>query len=270
MPLFPPPTAPSDGAITCSQLTKLYGSLAAVNGLTLTIRPGVIYGLLGPNGSGKSTFMRMVTGLTKPSYGSLRVLGRDPAAEPMAVKQFIGYVPETPILYDSLTPAEYFEFVGAARGLEPEAVSKRANELLRAFGIADRTQDFIGSLSFGTKQKVAIIGALLHEPQLFVLDEPLNGLDPKSARILKDLMRGFADSGRTVLFSTHILEVAEHVCDEVGILLRGGLVSQGSVARLREMVADSGASLEEIFFRVTGEEDLAGIISALRGTLIGQ
>ncbi len=250
-------------------ICKQYGKTQALAGLNLRVMPGEIYGLLGPNGAGKSTMIKIINGLTEPSSGRVRVLGFDPEVSPVEVKSRIGYVPETTMLYESLSPRDFFEFVASVRRLDKKSADVRVTRLVTAFGLEDYYDSPIATLSMGTKQKVTIIASLIHEPPLLVLDEPLNGLDAKSSRIFKDLISLQAQRrGCGVLFSTHIMEVAEHLCTRIGIIYQGRIIAEGSLDELRASAsAPSGgqATLEEVFLRLTHEEeDVAETVRALR------
>jgi len=249
---------------------KQYGTVSALSGLSLKVMPGEIYGLLGPNGAGKSTMIRIINGLTEPSSGGVRVLGLDPEESPVEVKSKIGYVPETTMLYESLSPREFFEFVASVRHLNKEVTNARVAKLSVAFGLEDYYDSPIATLSMGTKQKVVIIASLIHEPSLLVLDEPMNGLDAKSSRIFKDIISLQTQRpGSAVLFSTHIMEVAEHLCTRIGIIYRGRIVAEGSLEELRTKASGGSgggqATLEEVFLKLTHEEDeVAETVKALR------
>ena len=248
---------------------KDYGTTHALAGLNLRVMPGEVYGLLGPNGACKSTMIKVINGLTEPTSGHVKVLGFDPEASPVEVKSRIGYVPETTMLYESLSPRDFFEFVASVRHLDKKTADDRVTRLAAAFGLEDYYDSPIATLSMGTRQKVTIIGALIHEPPLLVLDEPLNGLDAKSSRIFKDLISLQAKRpGCGVLFSTHIMEIAEHLCTRIGIIYEGKIIAEGSLDELRASASSpSGgrATLEEVFLRLTHEEDeIAETVKALR------
>ena len=243
--------------IEAINLTKLYGSVLAVDHISFEVRPGEIYGLLGPNGAGKTTTLKMVTGVLKPSDGTVKVFGKDPFSdEDIEVKNLIGYVPEEVVLYESLTPKEFFEFVASVRGIDYFEVSRRVSLLIDAFELGKYFNTPIAALSMGTKQKVAIIAALLHKPPLLVLDEPQNGLDVKSSRILKEILKLHTTNGGAVLFSTHIMEIAENMCTRIGIINKGKIVAEGDMNYLKKIMQESeDATLEEVFLKVTKQEE---------------
>ncbi len=244
-------------------LTVVYGERKAVDGLTIEVRPGEIYGLLGSNGAGKSSTIKAIVGLVRPVAGSIRVFGIDPLTHGLSAKARIGYVPETSLLYEALTPREFLEFVASVRHLDAAVASERVRAYASAFRLDGEIEEPIATLSNGTRQKVLILAALLHQPSLLVLDEPLNSLDPRSVRIMKDLLARYVlETGRGVLFSTHTMEVAEQLCHRVGILDRGVLRAEGTLGGLRERVAEGDATLERIFLRLTEEE--AGVAEAIR------
>ena len=245
-------------------VSKSYGSVVALNGVSLELRRGEILGLLGPNGSGKTTLIKILMGFIRPDSGRVEVFGLDPYEGP-AVRSRIGYVPEELALYESLTPKELFDLVARIRRLDPEAYARRLDLLVSSFGLKGRMEDLIGALSRGNKQKVAIILALMHEPDLLLLDEPIIGLDPAVARIFKELLHDMRDRGCAIMFSTHVLEVAEAICDRVVILHRGRVVAEGSVGELLEL-ASKEKTLEEVFLEVTGKaHEVREVIRALRG-----
>ncbi len=241
-------------AVEAEGLVKRYETTYALSGLSFIVKPGEIYGLLGPNGSGKTTTIKIISALLQPTAGKIRVLGLDPGTDPVAVKAKIGYVPENPTLYDSLSPREFFEFVVSVRRLDDEAAGARVARLVDAFDMGEYYDSPISALSMGTKQKVTIIASLIHEPRLLLMDEPLNGLDAKSSRILKEIMLYHTERGGSVLFSTHIMEVAENVCHRIGIIYQGKIMAEGNMAELRDLAGRQGATLEEVFLKLTHEE----------------
>ncbi|MCS7124086.1 MAG: ABC transporter ATP-binding protein [Candidatus Bathyarchaeota archaeon] len=245
----------SELAVNVDGLCVMYGSFKAVDGLSFKINRGEIYGLLGPNGAGKSSTLKVLAGILEPSYGKVEIFGK-PISEEIEVKKLIGYVPEESILLESLTPREFFEFIASVRGLSGE-VNPRLSKLVLAFELTEYFDTPIATLSMGTKRKVSVISALLHEPPLLILDEPLIGLDARSSRILKELIVHHARKGGAVVFSTHIMEVAEKICHRVGIIHKGKLVGEGTVSELRQLIRSAEVSLEDIFLKVTQQE--AGI-----------
>lgn len=251
-------------SISVRNLFKKYADNYALDNLDLDVEPGRIFGVLGPNGSGKTTLLKVIGALIDRTSGSVSVKGLDPSRSRNDVKKLVGYVPEVPTMYESLSPGEYFSFVASVRDIDPNDVEKRISGLVKALDISDSLDSFIGSLSFGTRQKVAIIAALLHDPEILVLDEGMNGLDPRSAKVLKELLRSLAERGRTVIFSTHIMDVAESVCDTVAILYKGKIVSTGTMEELKQRSGNPESNLEEIFLTVTGNEDLAPMINSLK------
>jgi len=268
--------------IQANEITKVFGTATALSGLNLRVMPGEIYGLLGPNGAGKTTMIKIIAGLIEPNSGSVQVLGLDPYEYPIEAKSKIGYVSETTTLYDSLTPREFFEFVSSIRRVDQKHANDRISRFAQAFGLEKFYDSPIATLSMGTKQKISIIAALLHEPPLLLLDEPLNGLDAKTSRIVKDIISLHASKNEgAVLFSTHIMEVAEHVCDRIGIIYQGKIVAEGSLDDLRkkasaitvsstnngssETPTNNSATLEDVFLKLTHEEDeIQGTIKTLR------
>jgi len=250
-------TNPGNGGLPLSLdgLSVAYGERPAVQSLSLSVQPGEIYGLLGSNGAGKTSTIKAIVGLVRPVAGEIRVFGLDALRDSLSVKARIGYVPETSMLYEALTPREFLEFVSSVRRLDGTTATRRLSSYAEAFRLEPELDEPIATLSNGTRQKVLIIAALLHAPPLLVLDEPLNSLDPRSVRIMKEvLVRYVGGGGRGVLFSTHTMEVAEQLCHRVGILDRGVLRGEGTLAALRGRVAAGDASLEEIFLKLTEEE----------------
>jgi ABC-2 type transport system ATP-binding protein len=232
-------------------LTRRFGDVTAIEHLSLEVRTGEILGFLGPNGAGKTTTLRVCAGLLPPDAGEVRVDGVSLAAEPLRARARMGLVPDRPFLYDRLTAREFLDFVAALYELPAEEADGRAEMLLARLDLGDAVDDLIETYSHGTRQKVAIAAALLHRPRLVMLDEPLTGLDPRASRTLKDLLREHADQGGGVLVSTHLLEVAERLCDRVAILHRGRVVAEGSLSDLRGARHD--ATLEDVFLELTAD-----------------
>lgn len=240
--------------IETSGVTKQFGSVQALTGLNLRVIPGEIYGLLGPNGAGKTTAIKIITGLIEPTSGWIKVGGFDPVKNPIEVKSKIGYMAEKPILYESLSPRDFLEFVASIRKINQNAANHLATQLADAFDMAKYFDAPIATLSMGMKQKVALIAALIHQPPILLLDEPLIGLDAKSSRIIKDLLSLHAQRGGAVLFSTHIMEVAEHICRRIGIIYQGKVIAEGTLDQLKSKTEGKSETLEEVFLKLTNEE----------------
>ncbi len=231
-------------------VTKRFGEVLAVNGVTVEFEPGKVHALLGPNGSGKSTLMRMALGVVVPDSGRVYVDSIDPVREPIKARRIIGYSPEEVILYESLTPAEHISLYGSIYGIEREKLVERSALLVKLFKLDEHMNKLTGELSHGNRRKLSLVLAFLHDPSLIILDEPFSGLDPEAGRVLKEFLKKFASEGRTVIFSTHILELAEAVADEVTIMHKGKVVIKGSREELRSAKEEKG--LEEVFMEVTG------------------
>ena len=231
-----------------THVSKRFGTREIIRDVTLSVEAGGIFGFLGPNGAGKTTSIRLVAGILRPTAGGIRIAGHDLAAESLAAKRLTGYIPDAPWLYPRLTAWEYLELVADLYGLD--AWEARGRELLARFDLADRGDHFIASYSYGMRQKLSIAAGVLHGPALIVVDEPLIGLDPPAARSVKELLRSEAARGAAVFMSTHLLEIAESLCDSVGILDRGELIAVGPLAELLER---KQARLEEVFLRLLAE-----------------
>jgi ABC-2 type transport system ATP-binding protein len=253
----------NENAVELQKVAKRYADIVAVDYLDLNVKSGEVFGILGPNGSGKSTTLKMILGLIKPDSGSVKVLGINAGEDPVAVKRLVGYVPEDLHLYEFLTGLEYLDFVGDIYGLISSEKKTRIEEYLQAFDLEGREGDMINSYSQGMKQKIALISAFLHKPKLLILDEPLAGLDPKSARIVKDLLRELAAHGVTTIMSTHILEIAQAMCDHIAIMYEGRLLALGNIEELRQKAQLPGSNLEDIFLKLTGTGAVKEVVEAL-------
>jgi len=238
--------------IELSQLTKRYGKFTAVAGIDLRIPKGELYGLLGPNGAGKTTTMRMIAGILRPTSGTVRIAGIDIQAQPLVAKAHLGFIPDRPFVYDKLTGAEFLRFVAGLYGQGGKLVERRIDELLELFELDAWKDELTETYSHGMRQKLIISSALVHRPDVIVVDEPMVGLDPKSARLLKDLLREFVTRGGTVLMSTHTLEIAEAMCDRIAIVHGGHIAAEGTMDALRVQTSSGDASLEELFLKLTG------------------
>jgi ABC-2 type transport system ATP-binding protein len=227
----------------------------AVDNLDLTVRAGELYALLGPNGAGKTTTLRMIAGLLPPDAGSIEIFGIDALADPVAAKRVTAWLPDEPMIYDKLTPLEYLEFVAGLWGVERERAERNADELLEVLELSDRAHVRCEGFSRGMKQKVALAGALIHDPSLIMLDEPLTGLDAAIARQVKDLLMARVRAGATIILTTHILEVAERLAERIGIVDRGRLIAEGTLTELKSALGSSGsATLEDVFLAVTARD----------------
>ena len=245
-------------------LQKRFGRFFAVNGIDLHVRKGEVFGFLGPNGAGKTTTMKMIAGLLKPTAGRVIIDGIDTAVDPVAAKRLIGYIPDRPYLYERLTGLEFLGFVGGIYGMEDAAITERSAELLAFFGLRNFGGELIEGFSHGMKQRLSLAAALLHRPALLVIDEPMVGLDPAGAKLIKKVFRQYADEGRTVFVSTHTLEVAEAICDRVAIINEGAVATQGTVDELKDLHTQGGGNLEDVFLELIGSPDQQEIIQVLR------
>jgi ABC-2 type transport system ATP-binding protein len=249
-------------------LTKKYGRFTAVDGVNLTVPEGELFGFLGPNGAGKTTTLRMIAGILKPTAGTVEIAGDDIQARPLHAKSRLGFIPDRPYVYEKLTGAEFLRFVAALYGQGGDEVERRADELLELFQLDRWKHELVESYSHGMRQKLIISSALVHRPAVIVVDEPMVGLDPASARLLKDLFRQFVARGGTVLMSTHTLEVAETMCDRIAIIKNGKIVAQGTMDELRQHTASGDMSLEDLFLKITGdlpEHDVSTILGDHNG-----
>ncbi|HVU41791.1 MAG TPA: ABC transporter ATP-binding protein [Xanthobacteraceae bacterium] len=249
--------APTPAALEIHGLVKRFDR-PAVDGLDLTVRAGEFYALVGPNGAGKTTTLRMIAGLLRPDAGSIHIGGIDALSDPVAAKQIVAWVSDEPMIYDKLTPREYLEFVSGLWGVASALAASRADTLLDWLDLAPHADERCESFSKGMRQKIALAGALVHEPRVIILDEPLTGLDAGSARQVKNVLRERARSGGTIIMTTHILEVAERMADRIGIIAHGKLIAEGTLEELRRQAgtdahAREGGSLEETFLALVAE-----------------
>lgn len=249
--------------IELQDLNKVYGSKAAVNNVNLSVSAGEVFGFLGPNGAGKTTTIKMIVGLLQPTSGTVKVSGHDIQKESLLAKSSIGYVPDTPNLYAKLSGRELLGFIGDLYSIDPQQIERRTDELLQLFNLVEAGENTIDSYSHGMQQKLSVAAALLHDPKVLVLDEPTVGLDPKSARLIKDVLRQIADRGSVVFMSTHILEIAERMCDRIGIINNGQLIATGTMDELRSK-GNGKTNLEDIFLSLTGGVEEAEITEVLR------
>ena len=238
--------------IELEHLVKKFGDLVAVDDLSLTIGRGEFFAMLGPNAAGKTTTIKLLSGLIKPTSGHARICGFDVQGQPIEARQRLAYVPDFPFLYDKLTAWEFFRFIGEMFRLDAARIKNNAGELVARFHLEEFADRTLEGLSHGTRQRIAIVSALLHEPEVFVIDEPMVGLDPQHARVVKDVLKERSLAGTTVLVSTHQLSIAEEMADRIGIILDGKLIAVGTREELRQRSGAAGA-LEEIFLSLTAE-----------------
>lgn len=245
-------------AIKFENITKSYGDFQALKLINLEVNSGELFAFLGPNGAGKTTLIRILTGIILQSSGNVFIKGNNLATNPTVAKSLIGFVPDRPYLYEKLTPLEYFDFMGGLYSVDSEEVRRKGQEMLELFSLWDRRNELLESFSHGMKQKVAMSAAILHDPQIFVVDEPTVGLDPKSIRLAKDFFSNLAKNGKTVFLTTHTLSVAQDLCSRIAIIHHGEIVALGSMEELKERTQMQNSNLESIFLKIT-EEDQVGV-----------
>lgn len=249
--------------IVLKGLSKSYGTLQAVADLNLTVQSGELFGFLGPNGAGKTTTIKLMVGLLRPTAGTAIIDGFDIQKEPLKAKAILGYIPDNPFLYEKLTGREFLNFVADLYSVTTEGRAKRIEDLLSLFELQDKGDELIQGYSRGMRQKIALAGALIHDPRVIFLDEPTVGLDPRSARLMKDILRRLCDEGCTVFVSTHILEIAERMCDRFAIINKGRIVAVGTMEELRRHAAAESQTLEDIFLQLTSGEEHEDLIRFL-------
>lgn len=259
------PINASPEILILDRLSKRFETHRAVDDISLTVQRGEIFGFLGPNGAGKTTTIKMLAGLLQPDQGRIRINGIDLAAEPARCKQITGYIPDRPYLYEKLTAGEFLHFIGSLYRLPKETFEKNVPHFLQLFDLTDWEHHLIESFSHGMRQKLIMTSVFMLEPPIIVVDEPMVGLDPKSARIVKELFKNHARSGGSVFLSTHSLEIAEELCDRIAIILNGRLRAIGDLATLRQEAHLEQSDLEDVFLELTGAYELNEIIAALRG-----
>ncbi len=256
--------------ISVSELKKFFGDVKAVNGISFNVKKGEVFGLLGPNGAGKTTTIKLLLGLLEPNEGTIKIMDLNPEIDEVQIKSRTGYVSEEPLIFKSLTPKDLFNFIASIRKLNAEETSKRAQEYMESLGALEYYEQLVATLSHGNKQKIQIISSILHDPELLILDEPLSGLDAKSVKVVKEIIDIHIENGGAVLFSTHIMEIAEDLCDRIAILNQGKIVGIGSMDDLRQQADHLGANLEDVFLRLT-EQDVSvnEIVKKLRKSFSG-
>lgn len=240
--------------IKFANIKKHYGDFAALKSINLEVFKGELFGFLGPNGAGKTTLIRILTGIIKPTSGNIYIGSFDLQSQPDQAKSMLGYVPDRPYLYEKLTPLEYFDFMGGLYNVKRERILNKGEEMLRLFDLWDRRNDLIESFSHGMKQKVAMSAAVLHDPDIFVVDEPTVGLDPRSVKLAKDYFKRLVNEGKTVFLTTHTLSVAEDLCNRIAIIRSGEIVALGNLAELQTRASMPGNDLETVFLKITEEE----------------
>ena len=250
--------------ITLQHVSKQFGTFIAVDAISLEVKPGEIFGFLGPNGAGKTTTIKMLSGLLKPSSGTVTIDGCDLAQDPNRVKKVVGFIPDRPFLYEKLTALEFLSFIAGLYNCSSNGVEKRIDYLFRLFGLTDWKYELIESFSHGMKQRLVMASAFIHQPKLIIVDEPMVGLDPRGARLVKEVFRGFCDQGGTVFMSTHTLEIAEEVCDRIAIIQKGKIIAVGTIKDLREQSGSQGKNLDSIFFKLIGGDEMKQVVEALK------
>ncbi|HEV3483989.1 MAG TPA: ABC transporter ATP-binding protein [Vicinamibacterales bacterium] len=245
--------------IAIEQLVKQYGRFTAVAGVSLDVQPGEIHGFLGPNGAGKTTTIRMIAGLLKPTSGRILVNGHDLAANPELAKASLGFIPDRPFIYEKLTAGEFLRFHAGLYGMVDGVVSERVREMLELFELTRWEHELVESFSHGMKQRLVMCAAFLHRPSAVLVDEPMVGLDPRGARLIKQVFRHMADRGVAILMSTHTLEVAQEMCDRISIILKGKIIARGTVDDLRALAGNEDEQLTAVFLKLTGGSGLQEI-----------
>ncbi len=245
--------------IEIRDLVKRYGTFTAVDGVSLDVQPGEIHGFLGPNGAGKTTTIRMIAGLLKPTAGRILVNGHDTATAPEQAKASLGFIPDRPFVYEKLTAGEFLRFHAGLYGLDGPLIAGRAKEMLEIFELAKWEHELVESFSHGMKQRLVMASAFMHRPKAVLVDEPMVGLDPRGARLIKDVFRRMSANGVAILMSTHTLEVAQEMCDLISIILKGRIIARGTVDELRAMAGSPDAQLTPVFLKLTGGSALQEI-----------
>ncbi len=245
-------------------LTKSFNSLVAVNDISLEVSDGELFGFLGPNGAGKTTTIRMMAGLMKPTSGEIFIDAYNLATNSIQAKQITGFIPDRPYLYGKLTAKEFLRFISGLYHLPLGQSNQRIDQILNLFNLTAWADELIEGFSHGMKQRLVMASALIHKPQIIIVDEPMVGLDPAGAKLVKNIFKGLCENGVTIFMSTHSLEIAEEMCDRIGIIQEGRLIAVGTMKELRDRSGTMGKKLESIFFKLTGEEESEEVIQALR------
>lgn len=250
--------------IEITNLTKCYGKITAVSNVNLTIPNGQLFGFLGPNGAGKTTTIKTIVGLLKPTSGTVKVDGFDVQQQPIQAKHVVGFIPDKPFIYEKLTGKEFLQFTAGLYQVNEKEVENRIAQLLETFELTDWTDELIESYSHGMRQKLVMSAAFIHQPKVIVVDEPMVGLDPKGARLIKKIFRDICDKGTTIFMSTHTLEIAEQMCDHIAIIQKGSIIAQGTIEELRRIAKTSLTKLEDIFLELTGGHEIKEVIEFLK------
>jgi ABC-2 type transport system ATP-binding protein len=245
--------------IQIQDLVKRYGAFTAVDGVSLDVQPGEIHGFLGPNGAGKTTTIRMIAGLLKPTAGRILVNGHDTATEPQLAKASLGFIPDRPFVYEKLTAGEFLRFHAGLYGLDGPGIASRAKEMLGIFELSRWEDELIESFSHGMKQRLVMSAAFMHRPKAVLVDEPMVGLDPRGARLIKEVFRRMSEHGVAILMSTHTLEVAQEMCDRISIILKGRIIARGTVEELQKLAGSPDEQLTPVFLKLTGGSGLQEI-----------
>ncbi len=251
--------------ILIDNLVKRYDSHVAVNDISLEVKAGEIFGFLGPNGAGKTSTIKMIMGLMKPTSGTISIDGNDIQQDPISAKKVLGYVPDRPILYEKLTAWEYMKFIAGIYGIGKEELTERGIKYLKLFQLSEWTNELVENFSHGMKQRLNLSTVFMRNPKVLILDEPLIGLDPRGARLFKEMLHTSRNNGMCIFMSTHILEIAEQMCDRLAIIHRGNIISTGTSADLRQKARTPDSGLEQIFLKLTGGEDVVNIVKELEG-----
>ncbi|MFX1238021.1 MAG: ABC transporter ATP-binding protein [Promethearchaeota archaeon] len=255
----------ANGNIVIKDLKKYFDDVKAVNGISFEVRPGEIFGLLGPNGAGKTTTIKLLLGLLEADEGSIGIFGLNPENQDILIKRRIGYVSEEPLIFKSLTPKDLFNFIASIRKLEPESTTERVQQYLESLDALQYYEQLIATLSHGNKQKIQIIASIIHDPDIIIMDEPLAGLDARSVKVVKEILDLHVKKGGSVLFSTHIMEIAQDLCDRICVINKGKIVGIGTIEELNQQANKAGASLEEVFLRLTEQDkSVEDIVKKLR------
>ncbi len=250
--------------IEITNLTKRYGNITAVSDVNLTIRDGQFFGFLGPNGAGKTTTIKTIVGLLKPTSGTVKVNGFDVQKQPIQAKRLVGFIPDKPFIYEKLTGKEFLQFSAGLYQVNGNEVESRIAQLLETFELADWADELVESYSHGMRQKLVMSAAFIHQPRVIVVDEPMVGLDPKGARLVKKIFQDICDKGTTIFMSTHTLEIAEQMCDHIAIIQKGQIIAQGTIEELRQVAETSKTKLEDIFLELTGGHEMKEVIEFLK------